>query len=359
MCWLCAASPRTTNIKICLLWGLLQSHGDIFIPVIEPVLVRHTSTDIEGSGVLEYRSRDEQYQDRLVAAICVHHVHCPRGQRHHPRTTAAHDGSIRLNDDGLNAAGIQNNRCITDHAERSTVPFEINTAVFLFAGRDFPQFGFIIPGMQLTNVNLGIEKTVRRKQKAWTSGIYKISQPDPVQITRLGLVGDVVIDAENHGGEDQAVYIYTADDYDWWTAELGREIGPGTFGENLTIRGLESADCAIGDRLQIGPVLLEVTAPRIPCSTLAARMEDGEFVKRFRGAARPGLYCRVIEPGMVQAGMRLRYTKSSGPTVTIVEMFEDFYAPELTEAAIQRFLDAPIAIRSRIEKEEQLSKLRK
>jgi len=175
----------------------------------------------------------------------------------------------------------------------------------------------------------------------------------------MGLVGDIILDTENHGGEDQAVYIYTADDYDWWTAELGREVGPGTFGENLTIQGLESADCAIGDRLQIGPVLLEVTAPRIPCGTLAARMEDGEFVKRFRGAARPGLYCRVLEPGRIQPGMPVSYTKNSGPTVSIVEMFEDFYEPELSEAAIQRFLNAPIAIRSRIEKEEQLSKLRK
>jgi MOSC domain-containing protein YiiM len=212
--------------------------------------------------------------------------------------------------------------------------------------------------MQLTHVNLGIEKTVRRKDKSWTSGIYKIPQSGPIQVTRLGLAGDTVIDKENHGGEDQAVYLYTADDYDWWSAELGREIGPGTFGENLTIRGLESAGCSIGDRLQIGPVLIEVTAPRIPCSTLAARMEDGGFVKRFRKAARPGLYCRVIEPGMIQAGMLVSYTKNNRPTVAIVEMFEDFYEPDLTETAIRRYLDAPIAIRSRMEKEEQLNKLR-
>jgi MOSC domain-containing protein YiiM len=213
--------------------------------------------------------------------------------------------------------------------------------------------------MQLTHVNLGIEKTVQRKDKTWTTGIYKIPQPGPVQVSRLGLVGDFIIDKKNHGGEDQAVYIYTANDYDWWTAALGREIGPGTYGENLTIRGLKSAVCAIGDRLQIGPVLLEITAPRIPCSTLAARMQDGEFVKRFRAAARPGLYCRVLEPGMIQAGMPVSYAKNSSPTVSIVEMFEDFYEPELTETAIRRFLDAPIAIRSRIEKDDQLSKLRK
>jgi hypothetical protein len=35
----------------------------------------------------------------------------------------------------------------------------------------------------------------------------------------------------------------------------------------------------------------------------------------------------------------------------------DYYEPELTEAAIRRYFDAPIAIRLREEKQEQLDKL--
>jgi MOSC domain-containing protein YiiM len=33
---------------------------------------------------------------------------------------------------------------------------------------------------------------------------------------------------------------------------LGQELAPGTFGENLTISGLESAPVSIGDLLHIG-----------------------------------------------------------------------------------------------------------
>ena len=77
---------------------------------------------------------------------------------------------------------------------------------------------------------------------------------------------------------------------------------PGTFGENLTIAGVETAQALIGDRLAIGDVLLEVTSPRIPCVTLAARMGDPGFVKRFRAAERPGFYCRVLQEGFVRAG---------------------------------------------------------
>ena len=50
--------------------------------------------------------------------------------------------------------------------------------------------------------------------------------------------GDEQGNPEAHGGYDQAVYAYAAEDYAWWEAQLGRELGPGTFGENLTVRGV-------------------------------------------------------------------------------------------------------------------------
>ena len=99
---------------------------------------------------------------------------------------------------------------------------------------------------------------------------------------------------KHHGGPDQAVYVYLSEDYDWWSKTLGRPIAPGTFGDNITISGLTSADLAIGDRLIAGDVVIEVTTPRIPCNTLAARMGDPGFVKAYRDAGRPGAYCRVI-----------------------------------------------------------------
>ena len=89
-------------------------------------------------------------------------------------------------------------------------------------------------------------------------------------------------------------------------------IAPGTFGDNLTISGITSADLAIGDRLIAGDVVLEVTAPRIPCGTLAARMDDPGFVKAYRDAARPGAYCRVIKEGEVRAGMDVIHQPYAG-----------------------------------------------
>ena len=142
--------------------------------------------------------------------------------------------------------------------------------------------------MHILSINIGSARTIGNANVSGQTGIYKLPVAGPVQVTADGLADDAIVDTRNHGGPDQAVYVYGGADYAWWAAELGRELAPGTFGENLTISDLESAPLAIGDRLHIGGVILEVTAPRIPCWKLAQRMGDPGFVKRFRAAERPG-----------------------------------------------------------------------
>jgi MOSC domain-containing protein YiiM len=208
--------------------------------------------------------------------------------------------------------------------------------------------------MQIISVNIGQSRTIERADTMRQTGIYKLPFDGPVEITPDGLAGDVVADVKHHGGPDQAVYIYGESDYQWWQSILGRELLPGTFGENLTISDLESTQFSVGDRLHFATVILEVTAPRIPCGTLSARMGDPGFVRRFRQAERPGLYCRVIQPGWIQAGETVRWERFAGPTVTILEMFRDYYEPDLTSETLQRYLAAPIAIRDRAAKEKRL-----
>ncbi|MEM7348847.1 MAG: MOSC domain-containing protein, partial [Chloroflexota bacterium] len=100
-----------------------------------------------------------------------------------------------------------------------------------------------------------------------------------------------------------------------------------------------------------------VTAPRIPCNTLATKMEDPTFVKKFRHAERPGLYCRVLQEGTVSAGDSVSWQRYERDTVSVLEMFRDFYIPNLNEATLRRYLDAPIAIRDRNDKEKRLRAL--
>jgi MOSC domain-containing protein YiiM len=201
--------------------------------------------------------------------------------------------------------------------------------------------------VKLVSVNLGQRETLPSTAYTKPTGILKRGVSS-AEVTAAGLRDDFVADKKHHGGPDQAVYVYFTPDYDVWTVQLGEVLEAGTFGENLTVSGLESANLRVGDRLRIGVVLLEVTAPRIPCNTLAARMDDPEFVKRFRAVERPGVYCRVLEIGTVHAGDTVTLEPMAEESVTILEMFRDWYArSHLERSALERLLAARIAVRSR------------
>lgn len=211
--------------------------------------------------------------------------------------------------------------------------------------------------MQLLSVNVGKAQPIANAKSTGKTGIFKQPQTAPVFIHPLGLEGDAIVDTENHGGVDQAVYVYGTPDYEWWSNELGRALTPGTFGENLTITDLTSADYYLGDRLRVGQALLEVTGGRIPCVTLAARMGDPTFVKRFRHAERPGLYCRVIETGAVAAGDAAQRETVRNDTISVIDLSRLFYDKHVSEATMRRLLAMPIDIRSRRYYEHKLEQL--
>ena len=211
--------------------------------------------------------------------------------------------------------------------------------------------------MNLISLNLGKEQTIRRKDRVERTGIFKIPTSDSLWLSSLGFEDDAIVSKKHHGGPDQAVYVYGAADYDWWSKELGKELAPGTFGDNLTISDLESAQFDIGDYLYIGAVALQVTAPRIPCGTFAARMEDPQWVKKFRHAERPGLYCRVLQEGFVQAGSPVTVERYAGETLPVIQMFREYYERNKSEEILRRHLNAPIAIRARVDLEEELQNL--
>ncbi len=212
--------------------------------------------------------------------------------------------------------------------------------------------------MRLASVNLGRARELIPGDRTSATGIFKRPTIASVHVGRLGLDGDTVIDGSVHGGPDQAVYVYGSDDYDWWSFRFGRPLEPGIFGDNLTIDELGSTTIAVGDRLAIGDaVVLEVTAPRTPCNTLARRIGDPQFVKRFRDAERPGLYCRVIAEGDVRVGDAVTLTHCDGDRVTMQELFRAHYDKQQTAEALRRFLAVPLAERVRAQKLEQLEKL--
>lgn len=135
-----------------------------------------------------------------------------------------------------------------------------------------------------------------------TTSIFKTPVEGPVMVRRHNVDGDRQADLRVHGGEYKAVYGYAAEHYDRWTEELGRELEPAAFGENLTIEGLDEPDVRIGDVFRVGGAELEAAAPRIPCYKLGIRFGDPGMVKRFARAGRWGVYFRVRREGPIEVG---------------------------------------------------------
>jgi MOSC domain-containing protein YiiM len=164
---------------------------------------------------------------------------------------------------------------------------------------------------------------IRANKKPIRTGIDKRPVGHPVQVRRLGLDGDSICDTVNHGGPDQAVYAYASEDTEWWqeqlAAELNFPLGPGSLGENLTLRGVEVTNSVIGERWQVGGAILQVTVPRIPCSTFASYWNIDRLPKRFIRAGRPGAYLRVLTEGAIAAGDEVRVLERPSHGLTLAQ----------------------------------------
>jgi MOSC domain-containing protein YiiM len=151
------------------------------------------------------------------------------------------------------------------------------------------------------------------------SAIGKHPVTGPVRVEGINLAGDAQADRRVHGGPSKAVYAYADEDYAWWSEQLGRPLAPGTFGENLTLEGIDLHGCAVGEIWVVGSARLRVTEPRTPCFKLGIHMGDAGFVTRFGDARRFGAYFTIDVPGFVTAGDNAQLLRQPDKLLTIAE----------------------------------------
>lgn len=183
-------------------------------------------------------------------------------------------------------------------------------------------------------VNVGLPREVVWRGRTIRSGIWKSPVVGVVAVSGVNLEGDGQADRRAHGGPDKAVYAYAAEDERWWSEELGVEVGPASFGENLTTAGLDLNDAVVGERWQVSGVLLQVTQPRIPCYKLGIRMGDDEFPVRFAAARRPGVYLRILQEGTLQAGDEIDVVERPAHGFRAVDVANIYYGDHRRAAAL-------------------------
>src|SRR6516164_7512247 len=174
---------------------------------------------------------------------------------------------------------------------------------------------------KVLSVNVGGVRAFEYGGRPARSAIWKSPAVGRIAARGINLVGDDQADRKAHGGPDKALYAYALEDARWWEQEVGRALAYGEFGENLTTEGIDVNEALVGERWEVGTLVLEVSEPRIPCWRLGVRMNDKMFPHRFTEALRPGPYFRLVVEGDVGAGDEIRVVERPAHGLTIRDVF--------------------------------------
>lgn len=198
--------------------------------------------------------------------------------------------------------------------------------------------------MQVVSVNVGGASRLSFDGDRLSTGIFKSPVVAPAFLTPTGFRGDVQVDRENHGGEDKAVCVYERAHLDDWADRLGLPFPAGTFGENLTVTGMQEDEVRIGDVYAIGASEVQVSQPRQPCHKLAKKIGDLEFANQVIEGGQTGFYFRVLKTGHIAPGDSIETVSRNPEACTIDFANRVFY----------RHLDGPSGIK-RLLAEDALS----
>lgn len=171
--------------------------------------------------------------------------------------------------------------------------------------------------MKVVSLNVGKPEPLTFEGKRFISSINRKPATRAVMLEPLGFDGDRPGDERVHGGPDKAVCCYSHEHYPYFSRKLGTALDVPAFGENLTTEGMLESEVCLGDVYQIGRAAVQVSQPRQPCGTLAARNRSKQLPKWINEMAWGGFYFRVLEPGMVSPGDEITRLRRIHPGITI------------------------------------------
>lgn len=196
--------------------------------------------------------------------------------------------------------------------------------------------------MQLESIFVGQPQVVEFQGREISTSIFKEEISGPVFVNTLNIEGDKQADLTVHGGVEKAVYMYPSEHYDYWKRtrpDLSFE--KGTFGENLSTTGIMEEDINVGDIIQIGEAVFQVTGPRMPCFKLGIKMGDNTIIKDFLNSERNGFYLKVNQEGIIHKGDRVKLIEKSEFSFQMKEFIQAYHSRKTDRELLERAVEAP------------------
>jgi len=191
--------------------------------------------------------------------------------------------------------------------------------------------------MKIISTNIAKPSFVTINGKQQRTGIFKKPTNQPVFLGKEEVRGDEVTNRKVHGGEFKACYLFSADNYPYWESLYPNfEWYYGKLGENLTVKDLDETNIFIGDIYKVGNALVQITQPREPCNTFAAKMGSTDILKQFIAHGKPGSYVRVLEEGFVKTGDTFELVEKAKNSLSTSGFFNLLFAKEKNQEHLKR-----------------------
>lgn len=177
--------------------------------------------------------------------------------------------------------------------------------------------------MKIISTNIAKPQFVTINGEQQQTGIFKKPTSQAIYLDKEEVRGDEISNRQVHGGEFKACYLFSADHYPHW-----QNLYPnfdwhyGMLGENLTVEGLDETQLHVGNIYKLGSALIQITQPREPCTTFAAKMGTADIMQQFIAHGRPGTYVRVLQQGHVNVGDTIELVEKAENSVSIADFFK-------------------------------------
>jgi MOSC domain-containing protein YiiM len=192
--------------------------------------------------------------------------------------------------------------------------------------------------MRIISVNVGLPSAQRYEGRELITGGAK--KPVTRAVLRFeNFDGDRQADQVNHGGFEKAVCVYPFEHYPYWSRQLGRDLKPGAFSENLTVSGAIETEVCVGDVFRIGEAMVQVSQPRMPCNKLAGKNESKMLPKLIADTGYTGFYMRVLSEGLVATDDSFDLERPHPERITIAEVNSIIYEKSNDVALIKRLAE--------------------
>jgi MOSC domain-containing protein YiiM len=191
--------------------------------------------------------------------------------------------------------------------------------------------------MQIVSLNIGMPKEVDYNGLMVTTGIQKQTVQEAV-LTTNGFQGDGVANTDFHGGPDRAVCFYPYEHYQQWENEFKVAFTPPAFGENLTVRNMHEKTHFIGDIFQIGETIVQITQPRVPCSTISWQNQNTLLLKRVVQTCFTGFLGRVLQEGMIFSDSKIKKLDEDQNKISVYKVLHTYMHDSRNKDAIENIL---------------------